>query len=227
MLLGRYLFLLFSFIAILFFSGCVNTPAEIETDAPYQDYKIWGEEGKDVTCLFQFLYGRHNGKTLSLTDGANIRLDNKIIAGDSAKITGAYYEVRKPIDSFVGRHQIVFTSPSKKIYREDFDFKPFYLTEKIPSHVSRGDLIIRVEGLNQSDSLRVVATDTAFHSNGINEPVAVKNGLLIITRALMSNIVDGPITLQLYKETEKPLKKGAHGRIAVTYGLQRQFLLEE
>jgi hypothetical protein len=70
--------------------------------------------------------------------------------------------------------------------------------------------------------------DTAFLSRDINEIDTVKDGRLIIPSEKLNNLVDGPITLLLYRETERPIRNGtrAGGRIVVSYGLRRAFELK-
>ena len=64
-------------------------------------------------------------------------------------------------------------------------------------------------------------------SKDIHEIDTVKNNRLIITADKLKNLTDGPITLQFYKEIEKPIRNGTKegGRISISYGLQREFEL--
>ena len=198
-------------------------PAEI-----YFDYKIRGEEkDSDVTVFLRFKVGGPNGTTIFLTDPAKVELDGEPIPVDSAKRTGAYYEIRMPAKGFEGKHSILFTGLDNEEYREDFVYKPFRLKTKLPSVIDRGDIVFDIDGLEAEDYLRVSLIDTSFRSRDINEIDTVKNGRLIIPVDKLKNLVDGPITVLLYKDVEKPVKDGtkAGGRIVVSYGLQREFEL--
>ena len=139
----RKLFLL-SAITILFFSCTSNeigNSKDVNPDAVYFDYKIWGEEGKeDITVLLQYRFGGKNGTTLVLNDPASVNLDGKEIPADSSKLTGAFYELMKPINNFSGKHSIVFTDLNKKKYEEEFSFQPFTLKAAIPAQIKRDDL---------------------------------------------------------------------------------------
>ena len=225
--------ILFFSISVLLFSCTSNeigNSKDVNPDAVYFDYKVWGEEGKeDVTVLLQYRFGGKNGTTLVLNDPASVSLDGKEIPTDSSKLTGAFYEVMSPTNSFSGKHSIVFTDINNKKYEEEFNFQPFTLKTEIPGHIKRGDLVFEMEGLESLDYVRVFATDTSFESPGINRIDTIKNGRIFISLADLSNLVNGPINLEFYKEDERPVKKGTKegGVIAITYGLKREFELKD
>lgn len=220
-------------ISILLFSCTSNeigNSKDVNPDAVYFDYKIWGEEGKEeVTVMLQYRFGGKNGTTLVLNDPASVSLDGKIIPTDSSKLTGAFYEVMSPINSFSGKHSIVFTDINNKKYEEEFNFQPFTLKTAIPVQIKRDDLIFEIEGLESLDYVRVFATDTSFESSGINRIDTVKNGRIFISLADLGSLVNGPINLEFYKEDERPVKNGTKegGIIAITYGLKREFELKD
>jgi len=225
-------FALLSAITILFFSCTSNeigNSKDVNPDAVYFDYKIWGEEGKeDVTVMLQYRFGGKNGTTLVLNDPASVSFDGKEIPADSSKLTGAFYELMKPINNFSGKHSIVFTDMNKKKYEEEFSFQPFTLKAAIPAQIKRDDLVFEMEGLNPVDYVRVFATDTSFASPGINRIDTVRNGRVIISLADLETLVNGPINLEFYKEDERPVKNGTKegGVIAITYGVKREFELK-
>jgi hypothetical protein len=225
-------FVLFFSFSILIFSCTSNeigNSKDVNPEAVYFDYKIWGEEGKDdVTVLLQYRFGGKNGTTLVLNDPAMVSLDGKQIPADSSKLTGAFYEVMYPINNFSGKHTISFADLNMKKYEEEFEFRPFTLKTKIPDQVKRGDLVFEMEGLNPVDYIRVFATDTSFESPGINRIDTVKNGRLLISMTDLESLVNGPINLEFYKEDERPVKKGTKegGVIAITYGVKREFELK-
>jgi hypothetical protein len=67
--------------------------------------------------------------------------------------------MQKPAESFVGKHTITFTDFNKKVYSQEFEYKPFSLETELDD-VSRGDLVFELEGLEKEDYLHVSATDT-------------------------------------------------------------------
>lgn len=225
-------FILFFSFSIFMFSCTSNeigNSKDVNPDAIYFDYKIWGEEGKDdVTVMLQYRFGGNNGTTLVLNEPAMVSMDGKQIAADSSKLTGAFYEIMNPLNNFSGSHTISFTDLKMKKYVEEFEFLPFTLKTKIPAQLKRGDLVFEMEGLNPIDYIRVFATDTSFESPGINRIDTVKNGRIIISMTDLESLVNGPINLEFYKEDERPVKKGTKegGMISITYGVKREFELK-
>jgi len=214
---------------LIFISACTNnTPGNrknIDPDAVFFEYIIRGDEDdSNVTVYIQFRIGGPNGYTLTLKDPAKVELDGETISMDSAKLTGAYYELQKPADLFPGKHTITFTDFNKKVYHQEFEYKPFSLETDL-GEVNREDLVFELEGLDQEDQLHVSATDTSFTSRDIVEIDTVKDGKLMIPAHKLKYLVDGPITLLLSKETQKIIRNEIRGRITVSYGLKREFEL--
>ncbi len=200
-------------------------PAEI-----YFDYQVWGAEGDDdISVLLQYRLEDAGGSTLVLDEPAKVELDGQEIKVDSSKMTGAYYEVLKPLKEFTGKHDIVFTDLNKKQYREEFSFQPISLLTKVPEIVQRRNLNFQLDGLDSVDYVRVLLNDTSFTSEGINRIDTVKNGLIILTKNDLKKVVNGPVYLELYKEENKPVKNGtiAGGQLSVSYGLRREFVLKD
>ena len=224
----------FIYLIYLFnFWSCTNNEIgygkDVNPSAVFFDYKIRGEEkDSNVTVYIQYRKGGPNGTPLMLNEPHEIQLDGETILADSAKLTGVYYEIQKPSDTFKGKHSISFTGLNGKEYRQEFFYQPFKLKTKIPAIVNRGDLAFDFAGLKTEDYIRAILTDTSFTSRDIHEIDTVKNGRLIITADKLKNLVNGPITLQFYKETEKSVKNSPAegGRILVSYGLQREFELK-
>ena len=222
----------FSFSVFIFSctSNEIGNSKDVNPEAVYFDYKIWGEEGKeDVTVMLQYRFGGKNGTTLVLNEPAMVSMDGKQIAADSSKLTGAFYEIMYPLNNFSGKHTISFTDLNMKKYEEDFEFLPFTLKTKIPAQLKRGDLVFEMEGLNPVDYIRVFATDTSFESRGINRIDTVKNGRILISMTDLQSLVNGPINLEFYKEDERPVKKETKegGMISITYGVKREFELKD
>src|SRR5688500_14666397 len=125
-------------------ASCLNTEnrADRRMPAVFADYRVWGEEGKnDVTCLFRFFEGSPDGETIVLRDGS-IALDGTTLKADSAPETGAYYEYFRPLCGFSGAHTISFRDERGKTFREEFDYRPFYILPEISTIQMRGPITI-------------------------------------------------------------------------------------
>jgi hypothetical protein len=222
------LILVFSFLVSSCTSNEIGNAKDVNPDAVYFDYEIWAEEGKeDVTVNLQFRMGGPNGTTLVLDEPAKVLLDGEQFTLDSAKFSGAYYELQKPLASFTGKHSIIFTDLNNKEYEEEFEFTPFLLSPDLPTSIKRGDLVFNFLGLEPVEYLHVSLTDTSFTSDDINDVDTVKNGRLTISADRLSTLINGPINLQFYKEMTKPLKNATRegGILSINYGLKRQFEL--
>ena len=208
----------------------IGNSKDVNPDAVFFDYEIWAEEGKeDVTINLQYRMGGKNGTTLILDEPSKVILDGEQLKVDSAKVTGAYYEVQRPSSSFAGKHTISFTDLNKKKYNEEFEFRPFTLDPDVPSTLNRGDLVFNFKGLDTVDYLSVILTDTSFTSKDINDVDTVRNGRLVIKADRLSALINGPIHLQFFREQILPLKKPTKegGKFMITYGLKRDFELRD
>ena len=208
----------------------IGNSKDVNPDAVFFDYEIWAEEGKeDVTINLQYRMGGKNGTTLVLDEPSKVILDGEQLKVDSAKVTGAYYEVQRSISSFAGKHTISFTDLNKKEYNEEFEFRPFTLDPDVPSTLNRGDLVFNFKGLDTIDYLSVILTDTSFTSQDINDVDTVRNGRLVIKADRLSALINGPIHLQFLREQmlqlKKPTKEG--GKFIINYGLKRDFELRD
>ena len=208
----------------------IGNSKDVNPDAVFFDYEIWAEEGKDdVTVNLQYRMGGKNGTTLVLDEPSKVILDGEQLKVDSAKVTGAYYEVQRSISSFAGKHTISFIDLNKKEYNEEFEFRPFTLDPDVPSTLNRGDLVFNFKGLDTIDYLSVILTDTSFTSQDINDVDTVRNGRLVIKADRLSALINGPIHLQFLREQmlqlKKPTKEG--GKFIINYGLKRDFELRD
>ena len=132
----------------------IGNSKDVNPEAVFFDYEVWAEEGKeDVTVNLQYRMGGKNGTTLILDEPSKVILDGEQLKVDSAKVTGAYYEVQRPLASFAGKHTINFTDLNKKEYNEEFEFTPFSLEPDVPSTLNRGDLVFNFKGLDSVDVL--------------------------------------------------------------------------
>ena len=224
-----------SILALTFFltncnSNEVGNSKDVNPESIYFDYKVWGDESNDaITVMLQYRFAGRNGTTLVLDQPAKVELDGQAITADSSKMTGAYYEVLKPLNEFKGKHSIVFTDVNKKEYKEEFSFQPITLRTKIPAEIKRGDLVFQLDGLSPEDHVRVLLIDTSFESDDINRVDTVMNGAVVIKAESLKKVVNGPIHMELYKEIERPVKNGTKegGRFSFSYGLKRDFILKD
>ncbi len=206
-----------------------NTPV-LNEDGLYFDYQVWGDDDKqNITVMLQYRPDGPEDKGVVLSAPAHVSLDGKILEADSSKMSGTWYESESTPDSFAGRHSIVFTDDKGKVYKEEFEFRPFSLKTKLQDTIHRADLVLNLADLNKEDYIRVIAIDTAFRSRGINEMDTVKNGRLTISKQLLKNLVNGPVRIEFYREEEKPVKNGTSGGgfLLITYGLKREFILAD
>ena len=195
----------------------------------YADYRVWSEEGKeDATCLLQFRSGGPNGPAFALEAPLKIELDGEVVPPDSARLSGVFYEITKPVYEFTGKHSLVFTDAQGKQHREEFEFIPFSLEAGFPQKVKRKPFTIRLGNFPKARTpVHLMLVDTAFETNDINEITVVSNGKLTISEPMLRQLKTGPIFFELVKEEERSLKKGpgGGGRIVVSYGVKREFEL--
>ena len=220
-------------VSILFLLSCtsdeIGSSKDVNPEAVFFDYEIWAEEGKeDVTVNVQYRMGGKHGTTLVLDEPSKVLLDGEPLKVDSAKVTGAYYEIQRPVASFSGKHSITFIDLNRKEYKEEFEFTPFSLDPDVPATLNRGDLVFTFKGLDSVAYVNVILTDTSFNSADINDIDTVRNGRLLISAYRLSAVMNGPINLQFHREVEKPMKNGTKegGKLYIHYGLKREFELK-
>lgn len=219
----------FFFVFISCNSNEIGKEKDVDPESIYFDYQVRGEEGDDnVTVLLQYRFAGENGTTLTIDEPGKVEMDGEIIEVDSSKITGAYYELQRPVSTFEGKHRISFTNREGKKYTEEFVFGTLSLTPSVPDTIQRGPIVFQLNGLAATDKVRVLMTDTSFHSEGVNRLETVRNGQIVIDESDLLNLANGPIQLQLIKETEHQVKNGTMegGRISISYGLKREFILK-
>jgi hypothetical protein len=210
-------------------SNEIGNAKDVNPDAVFFDYKIWGDETKDITtCMLQYRFAGPNGTTLVLEDPSKVEIDGHLLNVDSSKMSGAYYEWVNPVDSFAGKHTIIFSDMNGKKYSEDFRFSPFKMLTIVPAEFKRNDLVLDLSGLDSIDYVRVSLIDTAYDNNDISRIDTLKNGHLVISKSQLDSLVNGPIQMEIIKEENRPVKNSTRegGNITVTYGLKREFVLK-
>ncbi len=219
---------------LFFFFACTDTgigeEKNVDPERIYFDYKILGEENNElITVLLQYRLGSQQGISLPISKPGKVELDGATIEADSALMSGAFYELQIPTQDFTGKHTISFTDINGKNYKEEFEFAPFTLVTEIPDTIQRNDITLQFEGLKKSDLLRIILIDTAFYTDDINDIDTVRDGQLIITANRLRKVKSGPLTLQIFKEEERPIKNRtkAGGMLSISYGLKREFELKD
>jgi hypothetical protein len=211
-------------------SNEIGSSKDVTPETVYFDYRVWGDEQSDnVTVKLQYRFAGENGTTLVLEDPSHVELDGQKIAVDSSKMSGAYYEMNLPALDFAGQHTIVFTDMAKKVYKEEFDFSIISFKKPFPATINRQDLEIELDGTAPEDYVRLLLTDTSSFSKGIDRIDTIKDGRILISRADLENLHNGPISLEIIKEDEKLLKQATKegGRLSLSYGLKREFELKD
>lgn len=226
---------LFCSLLMIFFVSCKsdrNSKQLVGTksDEIFCDYKISAEEGYDkLTFLARFRYRTKNGDGLKLMAPAKVQLDGEDLPVDSSGMNGYFYEIYKPIDGFNGDHSITFTDFGGQEMKQSFRFEPMVLLSELPQTLKREDLVFELGGVDSTDDIRVLLTDTSFVGDGINKVGYTENGKLRITAEELSKLASGPVHMELIKESDKPLNNEttAGGRLRISYTLRRSFELSD
>jgi hypothetical protein len=209
----------------VFLVACLSDEKEKTGKDRYANYFISGEEGKEfVTVFLQFSNGPEDIASV-LKEPEKVFFDNQLLTADSARESGAFYEIQLPLDEFTGNHTIRYLDENQEEYTEEFSFLPFRVTNLTTSTVKRGNMVLNMEGLTENDVIRVVMTDTSMEGDGVNELDSVVNGQLDLREFLLA-VANGPLILHLFKEEDRSLKT-QNGRISITYGLKKEFELKD
>ena len=219
--------LTFLYSMLILSSACVNNRRddlnEMDTNDLYFDYTIVGdEESNNVTVRLQYRLGGAGGKTWLIPSPGKVELDGELMASDSSKLNGFWYEVNKPLDEFEGQHEIVFTNAGET-YKQAFDFSLMSLNTAVPQIIYRDDLVFEFDGLSPGDPIRVLVTDTGFYTRGIDRIDTVRDGQILISRDDLDKVKDGPIIIEFYRDTEQELTESTEqgGRLAISLALRR------
>lgn len=217
---------LIALLAIFFLASCTDENGKTGEGSGswdiFFDYQVSGEEGRDdVTCLMRFQEGGPEGDAVLLP---SVEMDGQPVSPDSARITGVYYEVRRPLADFAGVHRVSFTDLKKNKLEQEFTFSPFTLKTDLSARVSRSNFVLDLDGVEKGTPIRLVLTDTSFESPDINKVIRF-SGPIRLDPLNLNKLVNGPIILIINSEEEKQFTNKSRGRISISYVLQREFEL--
>lgn len=225
------------YIILLFFLGSCAGEEEpsfvrkTPSGGVYADYQVWAEEGADeVTIRLQYRRENEEGDAFAVENPGKVLLDDEELAPDSTRFMGVYYETSKPIEDFTGEHTVVFIDKSGREHREEFTFEPFTLRAELPENIRKKPFRIQLQNFpERSTPIRLVMVDTSLRSAGVNEELLIEEGIVEITKEFLRLLTKGPVTLEIYREEERPVKRGSKhsGKFTLTYGLRRHFNLVE
>lgn len=221
-------------VSLFFLFACNNAEignsGDVNPDAVYMDYRVAGyNDEEEVTVVLQFKYAGPFGTTLVLEPPSQVLFDGEALAVDSSRFSGAYYEIRLPLESFKGSHHISYTDLSGKKYEENFEFPFFHTVDSLPRTIQPVDFEFRIAGLAEEDSLHVVLTDTAWASRGIDTFQRVGKGQLVIAGGQLSALSRGPVHLEMVCNKDLPLQQTTRegGKLQLTYTLRHRFELKD
>lgn len=212
--------------------GCAGKKQEPKTNSStalpiYAQYNVGASEGDSMaTCMLQFFTNVEKTQTLWLEAPAEVRVDGQVVVGDSARITGAYYEYQQPLASFKGRHVIAYRHVDGMVAEEQFDFPVFTLATVLPEILPVTGFRLPVQGLPDGMGVQLVLTDTSFAGAGVSEREIVENGFINITNTHLASLKRGPVVLRLSAEMDRPLQGALRGTLSVSYSLTRSFELQ-
>ena len=193
----------------------------------YFDYRIWGDEESGLmTVILRFRELDEDGDAVSLKPPSHVAFDGEKLVAGSSHMNGVFYEIRIPTEDFNGTHQITYTNAEGNAYHEEFSFRAMELKTSFSETVSRQDLQLEFSGLDSSDFVHTIMTDTSKWGREIDRVDTVRNGLLTIPGSYLDQLHDGPVFLEFYREEAWPLKEApGAGRLSITYGIKRAFIL--
>lgn len=149
-------------------SNEIGDSKDVNQDKIYMDYFIsHAEEDENVDITCQFRFAGNAGTTLVLSDGSKVELDGEKLKVDSSTGGGAYYNIRKPVSGFYGKHTIRFTNTSGKQFDNEFTYSPFSIANSNMEADRTKNLRIsyRSAPLTKEDYVEVYSsgTDSSFH----------------------------------------------------------------
>lgn len=200
-----------------------------EADQVFAEYQLVAEDGDDKLLLKARFLTDEFGDVVALPEGVELLLDGQRISSDSTPASGRYYEVFREIAGFEGQHVLSLLKAGDTVRETRFDFRLFQPAEMFPDTLWREDLVIRMDGLEPEDFVRIMAADTSFLNRGINRVDTVQNGAVHIYRDDLYSLSSGPVQLMLIREWAQPVdtESPQKGRLTQTYSLKKEVILAD
>ena len=215
------LFMLISFSACS--SNEVGQSKDVAQDKIYQQYSIRYAEGDEkVSVRAQFRFAGGNGTTLVLSAPSQLSFDDEVVKVDSSGAEGAYYEVRKPVANFYGKHHFIFTDINNKKFDNDFSFDTFRLVN-IPASVSKKqglDLAFESGALQPGDVINVSSAKTDSSFTVIYEPSATKAINIPSKQLMRQKNSELKLETTLYRKLNLQQNTAEGGEMEVRYALK-------
>jgi len=215
------LFMLISFSACS--SNEVGQSKDVAQDKIYQQYSIRYAEGDEkVSVRAQFRFAGGNGTTLVLSAPSQLSFDDEVVKVDSSGAEGAYYEVRKPVANFYGKHHFIFTDINNKKFDNDFSFDTFRLVN-IPASVSKKqglDLAFESGALQPGDVINVSSAKTDSSFTVIYESSATKAINIPSKQLMRQKNSELKLETTLYRKLNLQQNTAEGGEMEIRYSLK-------
>lgn len=209
------------------FTACtsneIGESKDVAQDKIFQSYSISYTEGDPTAEVYsQFRFAGRNGTTLVLSSPSQLQLDGEKINADSSDYGGAYYKTAKPVTSFYGKHNFVFTTTENKAYANSFSFDLFKLVN-VPATASKKQVLLlpfETAALKGDDyiSVRTVNSDSSFDiSHNYADGNAVK-----IPAEYLEKQTGKELTLEASITRKIPMQQAASegGSLQIHYALK-------
>ena len=216
--------ILFSLIAI---SACtsneVGQSKDVAQDKIYQEYSVKYAEGdENVNVHAQFRFAGSNGTTLVLSAPSQVAFDNEVINVDSSGAEGAYYQVRKSVANFYGKHHFIFTDINNKKFDNDFSFDTFRLLN-VPASVSKKqglNLSFEYAALQPGDVIKVSSVNTDSSFTITYEPSATHSINIPAKELMRQKKGDMKLETTLYRKIDLQQNTAEGGEMELRYTLK-------
>lgn len=217
--------ILFSLITV---SSCtsneIGESKDVAQDKIYLQYSIKYSEGNDKASIFaQFRFAGKNGTTLVLSKPSLLAFDNDIIKVDSSAVSGAFYELDKPIANFYGKHHFIFTDINNKKFDNDFYFDSFHLIN-VPASASKKqflNIFFQSGPLQPGDHVDIASTNTDSSFTATQDAGDGGNFVVIPSKELMRQ-KNNEVKLEatLYRKIKLQQNSAEGGDMEIRYSLK-------
>ena len=210
------------------FAGCtsneIGESKDVAQDKIYQQYTVTYAEGNEkITVHAQFRFAGRNGTTLVLSKPSQLSFDDEAMPVDSGSVSGAYYQLYKPVSRFYGKHHFVFSDINNKKFDNDFSFDTFKLVNIPPTVVKTRpfDLSFETAPLNTDDyiELSTNGTDSSFT---ITHNAGDTGRFITIPEKELKRQKEKELTLEarLYRKIPLQQNTAEGGRLEIRYTLK-------